>query len=129
MAVCRQLAAAVRHAIVEGHFPFVLAGSCDVSKGVLADFRHERCGVVWIDAHADFNTPESTVTGFLPGMSLAVIAGHCYRNYWAEIGDNGPVPEAATLLLGVRELDPAERERLTRSAIRVIEWHKGEPPG
>ncbi|NIQ57358.1 MAG: arginase family protein, partial [Gammaproteobacteria bacterium] len=57
----------------------------------------------------------STITGFFPGMSLAVITGHCYREHWGEVGDNAPIAEAATLLVGVRELDPAERDRLERS--------------
>jgi arginase len=129
MAVCKQLAAAVSKAIVEGEFPFVLAGSCDISAGILGGFRHDRCGVVWIDAHGDFNTPESTITGFFPGMSLAVITGHCYRSYWAQIGDDSPVAEAATLVLGVRDLDPAERQRFKRSAIKVVEWHEGRSHG
>src|SRR5205823_4389432 len=86
---------AVKNAIGLRQLPLILAGSCDVSMGVLAAFDHSQCGVVWIDAHADFNTPESTVSGFFAGMSLAVISGHCYRSLWAEIGDSTPVPEAA----------------------------------
>jgi arginase len=129
MAVCKQLAAAVGKAIVEGQVPLVLAGSCDISAGILAGFQHDGCGVVWIDAHGDFNTPESTITGFFPGMSLALITGHCYRNYWAQIGNNSPVSEAATVVLGVRDLDPAERERFERSAIKVVAWHEGRSQG
>ena len=62
-------------------------------------------------------------------MSLAVVTGHCYRNYWAQIGNSVPIPEAATLLLGVRDLDPAEKERLDHSAIQVVRWHEGKPQG
>src|SRR5438874_1280271 len=119
---------AVRNAIGLRQLPLILAGSCDVSMGVLAAFDHSRCGVVWIDAHADFNTPESTVSGFFAGMSLAVISGHCYRSLWAEIGDSTPVPQAAIVLLGLRDLSPAaERERLTASSIRVVGWRDGKP--
>jgi arginase len=127
LAVCKQLASIVRKATAAGQLPLVLAGSCDVSKGVLSGFDHSRCGVVWVDAHGDFNTPESTVSGFFAGMSLAVVTGHCYQNYWAQIGNSAPVSEAATLLLGVRDLDPAERERLERSAIQVVSWREGKP--
>jgi arginase len=127
LANCKQIAMIVREAVAAGQFPLVLAGSCDVSKGILSGFDHARCGVIWIDAHGDFNTPESTISGFFPGMSLAVITGHCYRNYWAQIGNNAPISEAATLILGVRDLDPAERERLERSAIRVVSWREGKP--
>jgi arginase len=126
-AVCRDLARLVRQAVDHGEFPFVLAGGCDATKGVLSGFDHASTGVVWFDAHGDFNTPESTISGYFPGMSLAVITGHCYRAAWTQIGDSEPVPENATLLIGVRDLDPAERERLEASAIEVVPWRGGQP--
>jgi arginase len=127
LAVGKQLAPAVRRAVAAGQFPLVLAGSCDIAMSVLSGFDHARCGVVWFDAHGDFNTPESTITGFFPGMSLAIIVGHCHQDLWAQIGPNTPISEAATLMLGVRDLDPAERERLERSAIQVVPWRDGKP--
>lgn len=130
LAVSLALAEAVRSAVAAERLPLVLAGSCDASLGVLAGFDHARCGVVWIDAHADFNTPESSVSGFFPGMSAAVIAGHCHRDLWAQAGDATPVAEEAMIMLGVRELSPeAERERLERSAIKVVPWQDGRPAG
>jgi arginase len=129
LAVCRALTPLVAEAIRTGRLPIVLAGSCDVSKGILSAFDHSRCGVVWIDAHADFNTPETTRTGFFPGMSLAVLAGHCYREYWAQLGNNVAVPEDATMLLGVRDVDPWEQERLDRSALQIVAWRDGRPQG
>jgi arginase len=75
--VAGELAAAVRDVKDTGHAPLVLAGSCDVAPGVLAGLGDERCGVVWIDAHADFNTPSSSESGFWPGMTLAVVTGDC----------------------------------------------------
>jgi len=60
-------------------------------------------------------------------MSLAVITGHCYRAAWAQIGDAEPVPEDATLLIGVRDLDRAERQCLEASAIEVVPWNGGQP--
>lgn len=130
LAVNRGLAQAVGRAVAAGRLPITLAGSCDASLGVLAGFDHASCGVVWIDAHADFNTPESSVSGFFPGMSAAVIAGHCHRDLWAQAGDATPVAEEAMLMLGIRELYPeAERNRLERSAIRVVPWQDGRPAG
>jgi arginase len=121
-AVNARLAAIVRKAVAAGELPVAVAGSCDAALGVLAGVEHERCGVVWFDAHADFNTPESTASGFFAGMSLAIVTGHCYRNLWAQIGDNARIREEATLLVGARDLSPAEeRERLERSAIRVVQ--------
>jgi arginase len=126
--VNRQLAALVRRAVANAELPVVLAGSCNACLGVLAGFGHERCGAVWLDAHADFNTPDSTASGFFAGMSAAIIVGHCYRGYWAQIGDNTPLAEDRIAMFGIRDLSPqAERERLQRSAIRVVEWHDGDP--
>jgi arginase len=127
-AVNRQVAVAVRDAVAAGRLPLVLAGSCVACHGVLAGFDHARCGTVWIDAHADFNTPETTASGFFPGMSLAVVAGHCYSDYWARIGDNTPIPEANIVMFGVRDVSPdAERTRLEGSAVQVVEWRGGVP--
>jgi len=90
----------------------------------VAGFEHARCGVVWVDAHADFNTPDSTASGFFAGMSLAILTGHCYRHYWAQIGESIPIDERAVLLVGACDLSPtAEQDRLAyhRSAGRVHE--------
>ena len=127
LAVNKQLASAVQQAMGAGRFPLVLAGSCDAPIGILAGFEHKKCGVIWFDAHGDFNTPETTISGFFGGMTLAVVAGHCYRNMWAQVGDSTPISEAATLMLGVRDLDPLEQERLDRSDIQVVRWLEGTP--
>jgi len=129
-AVNKRLAGAVRAAMDRDQLPVVLTGSCVAAQGVLAAFEHDHCGAIWIDAHGDFNTPETAVSGFFPGMSLAVVTGHCYRNYWAQVGDNTPLAEDAIVMFGVRDLWPeAEGERLERSAIRVVPWHDGKPAG
>jgi arginase len=123
-----RLAHGVRQAVEGGRLPVVLSGSCNSAMGVLAGFDHACCGAVWIDAHADFNTPESAMSGFFPGMSLAIVTGHCYRNYWAQIGDSRPLAEDAIVMFGVRDLWPdAERQRLERSAIEVVPWRDGLP--
>jgi len=126
--VNRQVARLVAEAITSGRFPLVLAGSCVTSHAVLAGFDHSRCGVVWIDAHADFNTPDTSVSGFFPGMSMAVLAGHCFAPYWATIGHSTPVAEEKVVLFGTRDLSPeAERQRLQDSGIQVVEWRGGRP--
>lgn len=130
LAVARELRPLVQQAVAAEQLPVVFAGSCDASLGVLAGFEHARCGAVWIDAHADFNTPESSVSGFFPGMSLATIVGHCHRDLWAQIGDGTPIAEEATIVLGVRDLSPEEeRKRLERSAVGVVSWRDGRPQG
>ena len=128
--VNRALASAVQRTLSAGRRPIVLSGSCTSAMGVVAGFPHRQCGTVWLDAHGDFNTPESSTSGFFPGMSLAVVTGHCYRDYWAQVGDATPLNEADVVLFGVRDLSPAaERVRLERSAIRAIGWQNGQPQG
>jgi arginase len=130
LCVNRGLAAAVREVVEDGALPVVVAGSCDASLGVVAAVSDGGCGVVWLDAHGDFNTPESSVSGFFPGMSLAVVVGHCHRERWAQVGGSGPVDEGAAALLGVRDLSPAaERERLEASAIQAVPWRDGRAQG
>jgi arginase len=119
-----ELAGAVRDASGRGELPIVVAGSCDASLGVVGGLPHDRTGVVWIDAHGDFNTPESSTSGFFGGMPVAVLTGECYQPVWAEIGDSTPIPEERIVLVGIRDLSPeAERERLEASAVEVV------PPG
>jgi arginase len=128
IAVSKALAPVVGRSVAAGRLPIVLAGSCDASLGVLAGFEHSSCGVVWIDAHADFNTPLSSVSGFFPGMSAAVIVGHCHAPLWSEAGDATPIPEERVAMVGTRELSPdAERVRLESSRIYVIPWRDGLP--
>ncbi len=125
--VNRRLSTSVRAASSDRRFPLVLAGSCTAAHGVVAGMDRSTTGVIWIDAHADFNTPDTTVSGFFPGMSLAVLAGDCYRDYYAALG-GAPVAQEAIALFGVRELSPvAERERLERSAIHSVSWAGGVP--
>jgi arginase len=120
------VASAVRRAVGADRLPIVLAGSCDAALGVLAGLPGPACGVVWLDAHGDFNTPESSVSGFFPGMALATVVGHCHGERWAQIGRAAPVAEAATALIGVRDLSPAaERRRLAASAVETVAWRSG----
>jgi acyl dehydratase/arginase family enzyme len=105
-AVGAQVAEEVRRVVSGGATALVLAGSCDVAAAVVAGLGDPAVGVVWIDAHADFNTPETSVSGFRPGMALAEVTRM--------------VPEERVALIGVRDLSPpAEAERLKRSGIHV----------
>jgi arginase len=123
--VCRRTAELVRTTVARGLRPIVLAGSCDVAPGVLAGVRDAHCGVVWIDAHADFNTPSSSASGFWPGMTLAAVVGDCGEDLWAAL-DWRPVDPERVTLLGVRSLSPAaEARRLERSAVHVVRWQDG----
>jgi arginase len=125
--VGRRVAGLVRQVAARGQAPVVLAGSCDVAPGVLAGIRDADLGVVWIDAHADFNTPESSVSGFWPGMTLAVVVGDCGDEVWSAL-EWRPVAPQRVALFGVRSLSPPEEShRLQRSAVTVVPWQDGLP--
>lgn len=108
----RSLARQVRMARRQRRFPVVLAGNCMASVGAIAGDSAGRTAVLWLDAHADLHTPATTRSGFLDGMALSVIAGDCWQTLAAEIpGFRGVAPEGI-LLVGTRDVEEAERQRL-----------------
>lgn len=116
------VAAAVSGALERKSFPLVLSGNCNVAVGVVAGMqmaRRSSPAVFWFDAHADFNTPESTIGGFLDGMAVSMIAGHCWRALIAQVPGFVPIPESQILMIGTRDIDPLERALLDASDIRV----------
>jgi arginase len=121
-ALHRALAEHVRAAATAGAFPLVLAGNCNSAVGVAAglasaDGGRGPVGVVWLDAHGDFNTPETTTGGFLDGMALAILTGRCWRALAATVPGFRPVPDERVLLLGGRDLDEQERVALAGSGL------------
>lgn len=118
----RLVADQVRQARELGELPLVLSGNCNTSSvGALAGLSAEESGVVWFDAHADFNTPETTTSGFLDGMGLSIAVGACWKAMAETIPGFRPIPEANVTHIGARDLDPPERERLERSGVTVVE--------
>jgi arginase len=97
----------------------VVAADCMTSLGVLAGLQRSGLspGVVWLDAHGDFNTPATTRSGYLGGMPLAVAVGHDARDLGAGLGLTA-VDERRVLLAGVRDLDVEEGELLASSAVK-----------
>jgi arginase len=114
-----ELSIAVRTAKAAGRFPLVLAGNCGVSLGVCAALG-ANANVVWTDAHGDFNTPETTIGGFLDGMALAALTGRCWTSLAKLIPDFSAIQENHVWLLGARDLDPLEADALSRSAIHHL---------
>lgn len=114
----RPLAEAVREARAAGRFPLILAGNCNTAVGTVAGL-DGRIGVLWFDAHGDFNTPETTIGGFLDGMGLAIVTGRCWRELAKAVPGFRPVPERQVHLLGVRDLDPLERQALETSDVTL----------
>lgn len=116
----RLLAEHVRSAIQSEMFPVVLAGNCNSCLGTLAGIGKDPLGIVWFDAHGDFNTPETTISGFLDGMALAMATGRCWQSLVNTISGFRPIPEANVLHIGARDLDPDEERLFQQSEIEMV---------
>jgi arginase len=113
------IAGRVRAAVDEGAFPVILSGSCFASVGIVAGLGRPT-GVVWFDAHGDFNTPETTDFGYFDGMGVAVLTGDAWRTMLAGVDGAAPLPETAIVLAGARDFDPYERERVEASDLAYL---------
>jgi arginase len=111
----------VRAAIEAGEFPLVLSGNCITSAGTLGGIGPHESGIVWFDAHADFNTPETTASGFTDGMGLAIAVGHCWSAMAASIPGFKPLAETEVVLVGTRDASRAEQKRLDDSEVVVVD--------
>ncbi len=118
-ALARLVAARVRAARAAGAFPLVLSGNCMSALGVVSGLG-AGTHVAWLDAHGDFNTPDTTVGGFLDGMALATVTGRCWPQLARTVDGFAPVPEGRVWLLGARDLDPLEGDALRGSAVRLV---------
>ncbi len=117
-ALYESLADLVSSTIGQGELPVSVAGDCCTSLGVLAGL--QRAGLnptlIWFDAHGDFNTWETTPSGFLGGMPLAMLVGRGEQTIMVQVGTK-PLPEEMVILSDGRDLDPGEREALADSNI------------
>jgi arginase len=98
----------------------VLSGNCNGALGTIAGLGTSSTAVLWFDAHGEFETPETTRSGFLDGMGLAIGTGACWRNLSEQIVRFSPIPPQHITLVGVRQLGAKEEQNLGRSGIHVI---------
>lgn len=105
-------------AVAQVDRPLVLAGDCLTALGLVAGLqrRHRDVSVIWLDAHGDFNTPTISVSGYLAGMSLAMLTGRAPEPICERLRLR-PVPDENAVLIGARDLDPAERAALEASRV------------
>jgi arginase len=131
----RGLADRVRRAMTDRAFPLVLAGNCGSSLGTVSGVRaatpndSSGIGVIWLDAHGDFNTPETTATGFLDGTVLAALTGRGWHTLTASIPGFRPVSDAHVVLVGARDIDAGEEQLLAASRVMRVEAARMEADG
>ena len=114
-----ELSPRVRQARDKGTLPVVLAGNCNSSLGTASGL-DGRVGVVWFDAHADFDTPEDNRSGFFDVMALAILTGSGWQALAGTIPGFHPVREEDVVLAGVRDLEPYQRELLEGSRVNTV---------
>ena len=117
----RMLASAVREARESDRLPIVLAGNCNTAVGTLAGLGTDSTGVAWFDAHGDFNTPETTRSGFLDGTAVAIITGRCWTQLADTVPGFKPISDERVCLIGTRDVDSLEGSLLEESSVEVIE--------
>ena len=104
-----------------GFFPLIVGGDCLVALGAVSGLLDPpSTAVAWIDAHGDFNTPETTISGYLGGMPLACAVGRGLSDLREQCKLITPMPERNVALIGVRDLDPAEERLLLESSVALV---------
>jgi arginase len=116
----RRIGGRVRAAVAGNAFPLVLAGDCNSCLGTVAGCGSRGLGVVWLDAHADFDSPEDSGSGSLDGMGLAMLTGRGWGTLQETIPGFAHVDEDHVVLVAVRDLEPAQRDLLRASRVRSL---------
>lgn len=123
---CSRTADAVVKTLEEGMTPLVLGGDHSLAAGSIsgvAEFyrrRGEKVGVVWIDAHSDINTPQTSPSGNVHGMPLAALLGLGPAELSELYGYAPKIAPENTVLIGVRDIDSAERENIRRAGVGEV---------
>ena len=117
---CKTVYEAGKKAMASGCFPLFIGGDHAISIGTIGGVTHNSpSGVIWIDAHGDFNTPETSRTGSIHGMPLAVLHGYGIKQL-VNIGRFGAkLKSKDVVMIGLRDLDGKERIKLKNSGITI----------
>jgi len=128
--VCSAAYLAASQAISEGVIPIFMGGDHSIAIGTIGGVTaSEECGVIWIDAHADFNTPESSLSGNVHGMPLAALLGDG-PDELISIGRSGvKLKPENVVVIGLRDLDSSEKERLKKSGMRLFSMREIDEQG
>jgi arginase len=123
---CTKLAEMVENVLATGNFPLVLGGDHSVAAGTVSGVSHlfrkrgQKIGLIWIDAHADMNTPESSPSGNVHGMPLACCVGRGPRELTDIFGYAPKVEGTNVVLVGIRDVDRREREIIRESGVTTF---------
>jgi arginase len=120
VAVAELLAERVAESVRAGNFPLVLGGDHSLAMGTLAGLARagRRVGVVWLDAHPDINSPDTTPSGNVHGMPFAVALGLARAPFPDGLRDS--VDGRCAALVGIRDVDPGERAHIRRSGVTAL---------
>lgn len=124
--VVKILARKVERIVHHNHFPLVLGGDHSVAIGTISGIaaqarkKRKKLGVFWIDAHGDFNTPESSPSGNIHGMPLAVCVGLGPRPLRSVAGSFRKVEPENVAIVGLRTLDGGERENIKKFGVKIF---------
>ena len=125
-AASEELARMVESSLEEEALPVILGGDHSIAVGSVAGLASfyrklkQKVGIIWLDAHTDANTPESSPSGNIHGMPLAVLLGHGARELTHIAGFAPKVLPEHTAIIGARSVDPGERELLRSLGVRVF---------
>ena len=119
--VCEEVAERAEAMISEGFFPIFLGGDHSISIGTVSGVTRSfgRTGLIWVDAHADFNWPETSPSGNIHGMPLSVLTGRGPPGLVSIGGEGASVRPEDVVILGLRSVDVKERSLLLEAGVRV----------
>ena len=127
---CQSVYTVGQQAVAEECLPLFIGGDHSISAGTIGGVsHHRRVGVLWIDAHGDFNTPDTSPSGNLHGMPLAALLGYG-DDALVNVGRIGPkLKPEDVILIGVRDLDRQERTLLIESGVTVYTMREIDEQG
>ena len=103
----------------------MLSGNCNAALGTVSGLQADGVGIIWLDAHGDFNTPETTESGMLDGMGLATLAGLCWKNLAASIPGFRPIRGNHIVHLGGRDVSPQELRNMQTAGVQIASTEDG----
>ncbi|RHW35033.1 arginase [Lysinibacillus yapensis] len=124
--VCTQLSIKIEEVLDQGRFPLILGGDHSIAIGTLAGLtkKYTNLGVIWYDAHADLNTPDTSPSGNIHGMPLAVGMGLGDERLVQLGGLGAKIKPENIIIIGARSVDPGERNLIKEKGIRVYTMHE-----